>query len=241
MPNLHLWRLALDPARLAAIAREQRIPVSDEDHGYAGHALLCGLFGKERTPKPWHLDERRMVLWAYAPLALDDAERTHADPLFHVAVRWEHSASRPMPLLKTGQRVGFDLRACPVVRHGGRDQQTGSEHDYLLWREVRRRPDDPANLDPLGIYAEWLAERGWKAASGAVLTAAQVTGWSKPMGGNVNAWRGRGDGRLRLPDVRFTGVVTVSDPAALQTSLARGIGRHRAFGFGMLLLKPAAG
>ena len=35
------------------------------------------------------------------------------------------------------------------------------------------------------------------------------------------------------------GTLTVGDPDAFSRLLARGIGRHRAFGFGMLLLRPA--
>jgi CRISPR system Cascade subunit CasE len=41
------------------------------------------------------------------------------------------------------------------------------------------------------------------------------------------------------PDAMFTGVLQVRDSAAFAAQLARGIGRHRAFGFGMLMLKPA--
>jgi CRISPR system Cascade subunit CasE len=37
----------------------------------------------------------------------------------------------------------------------------------------------------------------------------------------------------------FSGLLQVEDAAAFTALLARGIGRHRAFGFGMLLLKPA--
>jgi CRISPR system Cascade subunit CasE len=52
------------------------------------------------------------------------------------------------------------------------------------------------------------------------------------------------DGRRPLrpqlgPDATFTGVLQVRDPDAFAGLLARGIGRHRAFGFGMLLLRPA--
>jgi CRISPR system Cascade subunit CasE len=36
------------------------------------------------------------------------------------------------------------------------------------------------------------------------------------------------------PDASFTGVLTVRDPEAFGRLLARGIGRHRKFGFGML-------
>jgi len=40
------------------------------------------------------------------------------------------------------------------------------------------------------------------------------------------------------PDVTFTGTLEVTDSAAFSALLARGLGRHRAFGFGMLLLAP---
>ncbi|HEY0276048.1 MAG TPA: type I-E CRISPR-associated protein Cas6/Cse3/CasE, partial [Paenirhodobacter sp.] len=43
------------------------------------------------------------------------------------------------------------------------------------------------------------------------------------------------------PDIDVTGTLIVRDPALFRASVARGIGRHRAFGFGMLLLKPSTG
>lgn len=239
MSDLHLWRLALDPMRLAAIAREQRIPASDEDHGFVGHALLCALFGKATAPKPWALDPRRLILWAYAPQILDAAITDHADPLYHAAVDWSASASKPMPSLRQGQRLAFDLRACPVVRHGGRDKTKSGEHDYLIWI-ARRDGVDPGALDARAVYAEWLRDRGWRTDAGATITDVQVTGWQKPMASGANAWRGKGDGRVRLPDVRYTGTVVVEDPSAFARFLAHGVGRHRAFGYGMVLLKPAS-
>ena len=42
---------------------------------------------------------------------------------------------------------------------------------------------------------------------------------------------------VRRPDVLFEGVLEVTDGELFEQSLARGIGRHRAFGFGMLLVK----
>ena len=41
------------------------------------------------------------------------------------------------------------------------------------------------------------------------------------------------------PDVVMRGVLTVTDPDAFSNLLAHGIGRHRAYGYGMLLLRPA--
>jgi CRISPR system Cascade subunit CasE len=46
--------------------------------------------------------------------------------------------------------------------------------------------------------------------------------------------------RLERPDVRFEGDLTVRDAERFHEWLAHGIGRHRAFGFGALMLAPAA-
>ena len=51
------------------------------------------------------------------------------------------------------------------------------------------------------------------------------------------------DGRRRQsetegPDAVFRGRLRIEDDAGFTELLARGIGRHRAFGFGMLLLAP---
>lgn len=239
MSDLHLWRLAIDPARLAAIAREQHIPLSDEDQGYAGHALLCGLFGKSATPKPWYLDNKCMVMWAYAARPLDQTEVGLSDPLYVSTVDWSRSGSKLMPALAVGRAVAFDLRACPVVRNGGRNEQRGSEHDYLLWH-ARREGVTVDTLDADIIYATWLRERGWGADVGATVKDALVTSWMKPTKCGANIWRGRTEGSHRLPDVSFGGSVVITDSAAFTATLARGIGRHRAFGFGMIRLKPLA-
>jgi CRISPR system Cascade subunit CasE len=41
------------------------------------------------------------------------------------------------------------------------------------------------------------------------------------------------------PDAVFKGEIQVTDGEAFARLVTRGVGRHRAFGFGMLLLKPA--
>jgi CRISPR system Cascade subunit CasE len=54
--------------------------------------------------------------------------------------------------------------------------------------------------------------------------------------------KGRQDrGSEGKPEIFADASVTVIDHMMFATALARGIGRHRAFGFGMLLLRPALG
>ncbi|GHE81823.1 hypothetical protein GCM10019059_44550 [Camelimonas fluminis] len=44
--------------------------------------------------------------------------------------------------------------------------------------------------------------------------------------------------RIEGPDATFHGSLVVTDPEAFTILLARGVGRHRAYGYGMLLLRP---
>ena len=43
---------------------------------------------------------------------------------------------------------------------------------------------------------------------------------------------------LEGPDATVHGTMTVTDPTAFARLLAHGVGRHRAYGYGMLLLRP---
>jgi CRISPR system Cascade subunit CasE len=42
------------------------------------------------------------------------------------------------------------------------------------------------------------------------------------------------------PDALLVGQLRVIDPDAFADLIARGVGRHRSFGFGLLMLRPAA-
>ena len=50
---------------------------------------------------------------------------------------------------------------------------------------------------------------------------------------------GAGRRDFQRPQALLGGILQVQDGDAFHTLLARGIGRHRAFGYGMLLLRPA--
>jgi len=53
--------------------------------------------------------------------------------------------------------------------------------------------------------------------------------------------RGKGHSNKRgieKPDVIFSGELVIRRPIEFGDLLKRGVGRHRAFGFGMLLLRP---
>lgn len=50
--------------------------------------------------------------------------------------------------------------------------------------------------------------------------------------------KARRPARPLRPWALLHGTLEVRDPAAFMALLARGVGRHRAFGYGMVLLRP---
>jgi CRISPR system Cascade subunit CasE len=47
--------------------------------------------------------------------------------------------------------------------------------------------------------------------------------------------------KVERPNAVLEGTLSVQHPAGFRALLTRGLGRHRAFGFGMLLLRPPEG
>lgn len=242
---LHLLRLDLDLPQLFALCERQRLPRIDD----TGHAIHCGLaavFG-DAAPSCFAVTRQagrgRMVeVLAYSPLPLAEL-RAHADiyaePDAFRIVDWQHAADKPMPTSwRVGQRLGYCVRACPTVRtaKAGPSARAGAEVDAFL-AAARRDPDGPKPDREL-VYQEWL--RAAMARSEAVRVD-EVTVERFELQALLRRTQGdqrRAKAGLRKPDVTFTGVLEVVDPDAFDRLLRRGVGRHRAFGFGMLLLRP---
>jgi CRISPR system Cascade subunit CasE len=254
---LHLVRMDLDGRALFTFARKQGLALHDTDLGYLVHAWQAAVFGDE-APAPFALgddprrpalrdearspaDLRRLTVLGYS--ARDDAAlRTHVDafcldPQARAACDWQTFASKPMPdVWVVGRRLGFVVRVCPVVRgsRGGGRRDEGAEVDAFLAACDGAAADAGLRREP--VYREWLGRQF--EARGARLVHAELSRFALAR----LARRNHGEGRrlvLTRPDATLLGEIEVTDPAQFRALLARGVGRHRAFGFGMLLLRPA--
>jgi CRISPR system Cascade subunit CasE len=244
MNAVHLVRARLHTPAMLRFSRDAGVDARDP--GYLAHLLLRRAFG-EFAPQPFLLEESGSapLLWGYSRA---DAEvlrerLAFADPLAAAAFLPEGLESRPMPLpMNAGRRLGFRLRACPVVRRHREDGRV-LELDAFLARTLGRPKDEPVVREE--VYREWL--RRQLAGAGAGLLGARLVRFLQ-----VPLVRRTGGGPPRLlpsaardaklarrPDATFEGVLEVRDPGSFAARLARGIGRHRAFGYGMLLLRPA--
>jgi CRISPR system Cascade subunit CasE len=228
--------------RVVRWAHEQRVLArrGSDDMGYAWHSLLTAAFG-DKAPKPFHLLEQRgrpAQILAYSENSASEMRNfaaLFADPIVVDALGVLEIASKEMPTaFQAGSRFGFELRVRPTIRVT-KDGKT-RERDAFLAALSQVEPDQ--GLDRGTVYTQWLREK--LKAGGADLVSAEISRFQ--MSRIVRRNRSEDISKLQEligPDVTFNGTLVVQDPEAFHLLLSRGVGRHRAFGFGMLLLRPS--
>lgn len=240
--SLHLVRFRLDRRGLGRALADQPWFGQTDDLGQEVHAATRALF-QDQAPKPFHIDKVRpdgtLDVLAYSSAsgaALREAAQQFADPSWNAAMDWDHFASKEMPASwATGTRLGFHVHACPVVRNQSGDREGSREEDVYLARK-RREPD----LHREDAYADWLRDE-LDRRGGTRLEVVRVTAHRRirlvrrTQRSNNSARRHR---IMERPVASYEGDLVITGPDAFQAMLARGLGRHRSFGFGMLLLRP---
>jgi CRISPR system Cascade subunit CasE len=230
MSVLHLIRLPLHPPRLIRFAFEHGIRQEDETLGYTLHAWLTALFG-EAAPKPFRYFERRQEVLAYAPLdaqSLSMIAEERGSLAALAALDATNVASKPMPTeWRAGQRVHLEVLTCPVSR------KDAEEKDVYLRALDRQDDATPSRAE---VYRQWFA-RQWQEA--VALEQVELLG----MSARACLLRRARHGSNRLlsierPQALFAAEAVIREPTRFADYLTRGIGRHRAFGFGMVLLAP---
>lgn len=240
--TLYMHRFRLELPGLIALARRRRLPVRDVDLGYVAHLQLAELFGGN-PPQPFALtgmSHRWATLLAYSERSreeLTEVAQACADPAVFNALDWEHFDSKPMPSgWRPGQRFAFEVRICPIVRMSSADLHwsRGAEVDAFL-AACWRAGVSSASVSREQVYRDWLVKR--VEAAGARILQARLDRFKlEPL---IRRTQGtdRKSHTLERPAASFRGALEVSEPSAFDQLLRRGVGRHRAFGFGMVLLR----
>lgn len=238
MNQLHLISLPLDlkPFRMW-MARRGFGP----DEGRALHHLLCESFGR-RSLRPFRLmvapGAASGTLYAYTSSDQASIRRTALESGLPDALAVcdpARLAAKTMPeMWSEGRRLAFDLRTRPVKRlfKPAGAFPKNAEVDAFLVEALRRFPGGPpadAKVEREALYIQWLAERLGAAAR---VTRARIVRLER----RAAVRDGR---RLQGPDVTFHGELVIADGALFAERLASGVGRHTAYGYGMLLVRPA--
>jgi len=235
---LYFVRFKIDRAKFIAFASERGTIPNSGDLGYALHQVLTETFGPG-APKPFHLFDAP----AWQAVAYSSHDKAGLQNLAHQQREaggpgWL-SASEALglavmtaeavpPSFAEGERLRFSVRTRPVCRIS-RHKERGLPREYdVLLRAVALKTDEAGWIDREEVYKAWLREQIPPEA--AKVPFVQLSGFRR-----TQVFR-KGAPRLDGPDVSFSGVLEVANSVAFIEFLKRGAGRHRAFGFGMMLL-----
>jgi len=220
-------------APVAALAR-LLVPENAAARVAASHHLVWSLFADGP-------DRRRDFLWREEKpgrfLTLSTRPPTDPHGLFDL------EEPKPFePNLAPGDRLGFTLRANPVVSRPAAPGTRGKRHDVVMdtLREVpagkraERRPDAIVEAG-----SAWLARQG-NAHGFTPDGALNVDGYETVRLAREKDHRGEKPPEpIRFGMLDISGVLTLRDPERFLAALAAGFGRSRAFGCGLMLIRRA--
>ena len=212
------------------------------DPGFAMHCLLTESFGRDLAPKPFRViiprdrNQKCGTFYAYSGSTADellDAAAAFADPLQSKILPPSSIDGKTMPdSWGAGQRLGFEALIRPVVRCGRGSDRPGKERDAFQV-EAECHPKGEMQRKREEVYVDWLSDR--LAQRGARLEESRLRSFQR-----VRVVRKLRKHAPEGPDAVMQGTLEVTDPAMFADLVADGVGRHRAYGYGMLLLRPAS-
>lgn len=145
------------------------------------------------------------------------------------------------PQLSAGQSLFFSLRANPVITVKNAEGKK-ERHDVVMWEKKRmgfsempktERPLEQALVQQTCI--PWLAQRAEKLGFTLQTDSVLVDGYQQHESHSKQAKTA-----IRYSTVDFQGLLTVTDPEIfISETLFKGIGKAKAFGCGLMLIKRA--
>jgi len=225
-----------------------------DDAGYALHAALRATMG-QYAPKPFALLQRpgSEQLIGYSTQSLPELMQAIeqgpiTDPGAARALGLDRPGDvviKPMPgIWASGQALSFEARVAPIVRSRTAAGAGGAYPEIDAAFHPEFALDTPG--DRAAAHGRWLAKELARGGAATLQTHRAVAFQLSPMARrNQRAPGGQPQRATRvthnglLPDLTVRGQLRVDDASAFNQLLARGLGRHRSFGFGCLLLAPA--
>lgn len=228
--------------------------LADRDH--ALHCLLTESFSN-LAPKPFRAfgtrNSPQMSLYGYGygdAEELRDAANTFASPEQLDIIPLKSVRSKEMPQeWRTGRILGMEVRIWPTVRiqrdssrvpaeflerYRERNIRQGDEYDAYAYHAARLPEGEQMTLSREEVYSQWLADQ-LDRRGGACLEpgTAKLTAFQR-----IRAQR-----KLRRPwrlgpDATIQALIKVTGQDEFNELLRTGVGRERAYGFGMVLVRP---
>lgn len=230
---MFLSRVRVD---LNGLSREALFDVM-QGGAYGSHQLLWQAF-------PDHQGNRPFLFRQEMEEDTEQGKPPKGLPLFYVLSDREPVAisglldvqCKPFaPALREGEQLAFRLRANPTVARRVEGARHSPRSDVLM---AAKKPFPPGQrISAECVQAMDKAARDW------LETRAEGLGFHLPVAPEVGAYRqhslqkpGRRDA-IQFSTVDYEGLLEVTDPGRLIETLAQGIGRAKAFGCGLMLIR----
>jgi CRISPR system Cascade subunit CasE len=245
--SMHKTRLYLDSSHLPIIREDHSLSVAAST-SYLVKCLLGEIF-REKKPIRWRMDApdgQWIPVLAYTPVSANELQeyaQIASPPELYQACRWERCASKPVPTYPEGT-YKYLARVCPAVQKSSGGSCETSNGDVAEWNsgdeidvflsEISKGSTPPSREH---AYAKWLHDQFAMDAHdwGATIDSAQTTSWSI----EKTTVTSGGVRHLERPDARIAGILEVTDPNAFRSFLAQGVGKLKAFGYGLVdVLEP---
>ena len=221
--TLHLIKIPINWLALARFAQRN----GDHSTDYAVHSWLKAAFG-ENTPRPWRVNLEGGLVLGYSEYesvtllrALQDCDERLAQEVLRGSI------SHQVVKFRSGEVLRFNVQICPI----GRESKTGNEKDLCLIRKN-------AGVSRETVYSEWTKERLERDGGCRVLEIEmQSFGLVQCLRREQKTGGRRKKVDIKRPNAVMAGSLVVTDPELFMKTIGHGIGRHKAFGCGMVVLE----
>ena len=141
-----------------------------------------------------------------------------------------------VPHLSIGQELAFTLVANPVVARKTKGKKHSIKHD--VWMDAKKQAKEQALTDTQLIEAcesaskDWLIHQGERCGFSLSRESILVDGYLQNC-----FYKGKGESPIRFSSIHYEGLLTVTDPEAFIQMLGVGLGKSKAFGCGLMLIR----
>jgi CRISPR system Cascade subunit CasE len=144
---------------------------------------------------------------------------------------WTIQSKHYQPRLGTGQKLAFRLRANPVVTH---TDENGKQQRHDVVMNLKKQLADQASgerevIEQAGL--QWL-QRKSHLNGFEVMPEIRIDGYLQH-----RLSRPKQQKMIQFSSLDYDGILTVSDPDKLTSMLFQGVGRAKAFGCGLMLVR----
>lgn len=239
---LFMVQMQFDARKIMIQASESGLFKANVDEGYYIHQQILEMFGKNVFSTFCIIGQKAgwINVLAYSSQSAKDLQelaKEHSSPLRYASCNWEMFSSKPMPQYwPTGKKYHFEVKTCPVVRIGKSSGKfkKGAEVDVFL---NALNSEDSLKQSREQVYKKWGLEQ-FARSTAAKVESIRLEGFKR----TKFLRRSQGGNRIakiiERPEAYLKGEILIQDGEKFNDLMAKGIGRHRSFGFGMLLLKP---